>query len=64
MSFSIITEFFEADLLTGSCVRSPRIKHYYFWLGSHVLLTESNLSDQDFVDWLRCHSLVVGNHSH
>ena len=38
----------EAGLVTGSHVRSLRIKLYYFWLGSHVLLTKSNLSDQYF----------------
>ena len=43
-------QFVEAGLIVGSHVRSPRIKLYYFWLGSHVLLTESNLSDQYFVD--------------
>ena len=55
---------FEDGLVTGSRVRSPRIKLYYFWLGFHVLLTESNLSDQYFVDWLRCHTSVAGYHSH
>ena len=54
----------EAGLVTGSHVRSLRIKLYYFGLGSHVLLTKSNLSDQYFVDWLRCHSSVAGYHSH
>ena len=53
----------EAGLVTGSHVRSLRINLYYFWLGSHVLLTKSNLSDQYFVDWLRCHSSVAGYHT-
>ena len=54
----VLAEFFEAGLVTVSRVWGPRIKLYYFWLGSHVLLTESNLSDQYFVDWLRCHTMV------
>ena len=55
----VLSEFFEAGLVTAPHVRSPWIK-----LGSRVLLTESNLSDQDFVDWLRCHSSVAGYQSH
>ena len=60
----VLAEFFEAGLVTGSHDRNLKIKLYHFWLGSHVLLTESNLSDQDFVGWLRCHSSVAGYHSH
>ena len=41
----VLAEFFEAGLVTASRVRSPWIKLYYFWLGSRVLLTESNISD-------------------
>ena len=59
-----LQSFFDAGLVTISHVWSPRIKLYYFWLSSHLLLTESNLSDQYFVDWLCCHSSVAGYYSH
>ena len=56
--------FFEASLITCSHVWGPRTKLYYFWLGSYVLLTESNLSDQYFVDWLHCYTLIARYHPH
>ena len=60
---STTAELFEVGLVTGSRVWGTKIKLYYFWLGSYVILIESNLSDQYFVDWLHSHTLVTGYHA-
>ena len=56
--------YFLVNKMGTTLTEKKRIKLYYFWLGSHVLLTKSNLSDQYFFDCPRCHTLVTGYHPH